>query len=199
MMKLKYCLLFLLLLAGVSLIAGSGLAAGPLVGPRQAIATSTPGEYGFWSFSIPKAGVLSRSGQPTMAEFKWLKANGWQSVIDLRSDGEYKEIADDARLPGFKQLGFRYLRLPIRDGQPPTIKQAQAFLQFMAEARNWPAHLHCRGGYGRTGTLVALYRYGIDKWPMARALAEARLYHGGASVAQKKWLLAWEKNNPIAK
>lgn len=179
---------------GNSAMAGD-LTTSALIGPRQNIGTSTPKAYGFWSFSIPKPGIFSRSGQPTISEFKWLKSNGWKSVVNLRFDGEYKEVADDAKLPGFKKLGFNYLRLPIKDGRPPTEKQARAFLKFIQDPENQPVHIHCRGGYGRTGTMVALYRYEIDKWPMEKAIAESRLYHGGVSAAQKKWLLDWEKKN----
>jgi protein tyrosine/serine phosphatase len=164
------------------------------IGPRQNIASNTPKEYGFWSFSILKKSVLSRSGQPTIGEFRWLKKKGWKGIIDLRFDGEYNEVADDAKLPGFNKLGFNYLYLPIRDGQPPTEKQALAFLKFVQDQNNQPVHIHCRGGYGRTGTMAALYRFEIDKWPMAKAIAESRLYHGGISKAQEKWLNAWEKN-----
>ncbi len=166
-----------------------------LVGPRQGMVNGAPSEYGFWSFSIPSSGILSRSGQPTVKEFNWLRKNGWKSVIDLRFDGEYMETADDTKLPGFNKLGFRYLRLQIRDGQPPTDAQANKFLQFIKNTLNQPAHIHCRGGYGRTGTLVALYRYEVDKWTMTRAIQESRLYHGGISVGQNKWLLKWAQKN----
>lgn len=173
----------------------SVISSSSLIGPRQNIATGTPSAYGFWSFSRPKPGVLSRSGQPTMAEFQWLKAQGTKSIINLRFDNEYQETADDGKLPGFNQLGFNYLHLPIRDGGAPNNKQAKEFLKFVTQKSNQPVHIHCRGGYGRTGAMVALFRYEIDKWPMAKAIAESRLYHGGVSTGQKKWLLAWAKKN----
>lgn len=131
-----------------------------------------------------------------MSEFKWLKNNGWKSVVDLRVDGEYKEIGDDRRLKGFKALGFNFLSLPIRDGGTPTLNQARQFLKFVTDPANQPVEIHCRGGYGRTGTLIALYRYTVDGWTMQQAIAESRLYRGGIDSSQEKWLLNWEKNNP---
>lgn len=166
------------------------------VGPRGNTPTSTPKAYGFWSFAIIDDGKISRSGQPLMSEFKWLKKNGWKSVVDLRTDGEYKEIADDRKLAGFNKLGFKFLSLPIRDGAAPTIAQAKSFLKFVSNLKNQPVEVHCRGGYGRTGTLIALYRYEIDKWSMKDAIAESRLYRGGVDSTQEKWLLKWAKNNP---
>jgi len=165
------------------------------VGLRGGTATSTPSAYGFWSFAVLDAGKISRSGQPLLSEFKWLKNNGTKSVVDLRVDGEYKEIGDDRKIPGFNNLKFNFLSLPIKDGGIPTTKQAQQFLKFVTDPKNQPVEIHCRGGYGRTGTLVALYRYTVDHWTMAQAIAESRLYRGGIDSRQKQWLLTWAKNN----
>jgi len=169
------------------------------IGPRGNTATSTPKAYGFWSFAILAGGKISRSGQPLLSEFKWLKNNGWKSVVDLRVDGEYQEVSDDRKIKGFNNLKFNYLSLPIKDGGIPTLQQARQFLQFAADPKNQPLEIHCRGGYGRTGTLIALYRYTVDGWTMAQAIAESRLYRGGIDSRQKQWLLNWAKNNPPAK
>ena len=77
------------------------------IGPRGGTVTSTPKAYGFWSFSVIDGGKISRSGQPLLSEFKWLKNNSWQSVVDLRVDGEYKEVSNDQKVKGFKALGFK--------------------------------------------------------------------------------------------
>ncbi|MFA6105751.1 MAG: dual specificity protein phosphatase family protein [Patescibacteria group bacterium] len=164
-------------------------------GPRDNIPTSTPKAYGFWSFAILDNGKISRSGQPLLSEFKWLKKQGWKSIIDLRYNNEYKEISDDKKIKGFNSLKFNYLYLPMRDGAAPTIAEARSFLKFATDPKNQPVHIHCRGGFGRTGTLIALYRYEIDGWTMTDAIAESRLFRGGIDSTQKKWLLNWEKNN----
>jgi protein-tyrosine phosphatase len=167
-----------------------------LIGPRVNLPAGAPKAYGFWSFAVIDGGKISRSGQPLMSEFGWLKKNGWKSVVDLRTDGEYKEIGDDRKPSGFKALGFNYLALPIRDGAMPTAKQAQQFLKFATDPANQPVEVHCRGGYGRTGTLIALYRYAVDGWTMPQAIKESRLFLGGIDSGQQKWLLSWAKSNP---
>lgn len=167
-----------------------------LIGPRQNIPAGTPTAYGFWSFAMPVKGVLSRSGQPLLSEFKWLKQYGWKSVVDLRVDGERHEVGNDQKLPGFTALGFHYLSLPIPDGSPPTDQQALAFLRFVTNPVNQPVHVHCRGGYGRTGTMIALYRYAVHHWPMSKAIQESLLFNGGVSSGQARWLEHWATTHP---
>lgn len=165
------------------------------VGPRQGIPANAPKDYGLWSFAMPVPGVLSRSGQPLLSGFKWMKDNGWKSDIDLRVDGERGEVGDDRKIPGFNALGLNFLALPIADGSPPTDKQAKEFLDFVINPANQPAHVHCRGGIGRAGTMVVLYRYSVQGWSMDKAIEESRLFQGGVSEGQVKWLNKWATEN----
>jgi len=196
-MKIKF---FILFIAITLFLSNSDLALAKIdqtfIGPRTNIASSTPSAYGFWSFAVPVPGALARSGQPTIDEFKWLKKQGYKSVINFRFDNEYKEIADDAKLPGFTKLNFNYLRLQIKDGAAPSDKQAKSFLSFVKNKKNQPILIHCRGGIGRAGTMTALYRYEVQSWPMATAIKESRLFHNGVDSTQEKWLLNWAKNHP---
>jgi len=166
------------------------------VGPRQGIPENAPIAYGFWSFAMPVSGILSRSGQPLIGEFQWLKDNGWKGVVDLRVDGDHNEVSDDAKIPGFNELGLNYLKIQIVDGAAPTDEQGQELLSFATDPQNQPLHVHCRGGIGRAGTMIALYRYSVQGWPMEKAIEESKLFQGGVSVAQKKWLDKWASENP---
>jgi len=166
------------------------------VGPRGNVPDGAPKDYGFWSFAIPVPGVLSRSGQPTVTDFKWLKANGWKSDIDLRIDGDHNEVSDDANIPGFNALGFNYLKIQMVDGAAPTDDQANQFLSFVTKPQNQPAEVHCRGGIGRAGIMVALYRYSVQDWPIDKILEESKLYQGGIDAGQQKFLAQWAASHP---
>jgi len=165
------------------------------VGPRGNVAKDAPADYGFWSFAVPVPGALSRSGQPTLKDFQWLKANGWKSDIDLRIDGDHNEVSDDAKIPGFTDLGFNYLKIQMIDGAAPTDAQAEQFLSFVSKPENQPAEVHCRGGIGRAGIMVVLYRYAIQGWPLDQAIAESRLFQGGIDAGQEKWITGWAKTH----
>lgn len=166
------------------------------VGPIEDEPKDFPDGEGFWSFAIPVEGVFSRSGQPKLKQYQWLKQQGWNGVIDLREPDEYGEKARDTQIKGFEELGFNYLEIPIEDGAAPTDEQAQQFLNFVTNPANQPVHIHCRGGYGRTGTMTAIYRYAVQGWPMDEAIKESRLFKNGVSDAQKRWLEKWAKSHP---
>lgn len=166
------------------------------VGPRGNVPAGAPKDYGFWSFAVAVPDILSRSGQPTLADFQWLKANGWKSDIDLRIDGDHApEVSDDAKIPGFNDLGFNYLKIQMLDGAAPTDMQADQFLSFVTDPANQPAHVHCRGGIGRAGIMVALYRYSVQGWSMDQAIQESVLFQGGISDSQKKWFAKWASSH----
>ena len=164
-------------------------------GPRANVPENSPTDREFRLFSVPVPGVLSRSGQPSPHDFAWLKANGWKSVINLREGIGHAAAADDEKVPGFTELGFKYLRLPFSDDQAPTDAQADHFLSFLGNPENRPAHLHCHMGIGRTGALVAVYRYSVQGWPMRDAIAETKLFGPDLKPVQERWLMQWAKNH----
>lgn len=162
------------------------------VGPRGNVPENAPKKKDFKLFAVPVPGVLSRSAQPSLADFLWLKNNGWKSVVDFREDGEKgNQYSIDSKLPGFNELGLNFLSIPIKDGGVPTNEQADQFLKFVTDSHNQPVHVHCASGIGRTGIAVALYRYGVESWPMEKAIQEASLFNKEIGDSQKKWLNQW--------
>jgi protein tyrosine/serine phosphatase len=163
-----------------------------MVGPRGNVPSGAPSKNDFTLFAIPVPGILSRSGQPTLDNFKWLKQNGWKSVVDFREDGEKgNPYALDSKLPGFNNLGLNFLSIPIKDSTVPSNDQADQFLKFVTDPKNQPVHVHCAAGIGRTGIAVALYRYSVQNWPMDKAIEEAGLFTKNINKEQKNWLAKW--------
>lgn len=140
------------------------------------------------NFGVVEKGILYRSAQPRTVALPWLRRYGIKSVVNLR-----EERYDDGAWT-LSALGFaNYLQIPIDNYAPPTDAQANAFLQFVQDQRNWPVLVHCAEGKGRTGVLVALARYEIDGWSLEQALAEADKYtvKSALSKAQRAWLAQW--------
>lgn len=112
-------------------------------------------------------------------------------MIDLRQDGEKNDISLDSKIPGFDSLGFNYLELPIQDGSVPSAEQEDQFLRFVLDKENQPVHFHCAAGIGRTGVLMAVYRYSVQGWPMDLAIQEAGLFEKMIGKKQQAWLNKW--------
>lgn len=58
-----------------------------------------------------------------------------------------------------REAGMKYLHLPVEDFGPPTIGQVEEFVAFVDQVRQEGGGtlVHCRAGYGRTGTMLAAF------------------------------------------
>lgn len=69
---------------------------------------------------------------------------------------EIHSVENEAHL--ISKLGFKYSRLFLTDHRPPRDSEVDAFLKFInALPPNTWLHIHCRGGKGRTTTIMAMY------------------------------------------
>lgn len=78
-----------------------------------------------------------------------LRDVGVTSLVSLDESGIPPVLAEEYQLS--------YLHVPIADYHPPTVEQALNVIEFVNEqrAQNRAVGMHCRAGYGRTGTMLA--------------------------------------------
>ena len=83
-----------------------------------------------------------------------LHAVGIRSVVSLL------DTPEDVRV--YAEAGFTFRCIPIHTGGAPSRTQAMHFIQFVNEqpVLNKPVAMHCQGGLGRTGTMMAAYLIG---------------------------------------
>jgi hypothetical protein len=84
-------------------------------------------------------------------ELRLLAEAGIGGVISLL------KIPSDARLYG--EAGFKFICLPVFDGQPPSVDQVSQFVRFADDCRSLgkAVAVHCEAGCGRTGTMLCAY------------------------------------------
>lgn len=80
-----------------------------------------------------------------------LRGMGMESLVSLDEDGVPLHLV--------AEHGLHYIHIPIPDFNPPTLQQAEQFVEFTKNQRAEGRQItvHCRGGYGRTGTMLACY------------------------------------------
>jgi len=122
-----------------------------------------PGSLLWWL--IP--GVLAGMPIPFIHANRRLAGGGaWDAFDDELQDlhrAGVRAVVSLLNLPGdapvYESAGMAFLCLPVPNGEAPTREQVAAFLRFMAEQRaaQRPVAVHCEGGIGRTGTMLAAY------------------------------------------
>jgi atypical dual specificity phosphatase len=86
-----------------------------------------------------------------------LRDRGIEALVSLDEEGVPLHLV--------AEHGLHYIHIPIPDFHPPQLQQAEQFIAFAkaqrAEGRQ--ITVHCRGGYGRTGTMLACYLISLGK------------------------------------
>ena len=91
--------------------------------------------------------------QPSEKGYRWLKAKGVTTVINLRqSSAHEKEMLE--------RLGMRYVHVSWPDLQPPTLDQVRRIVEAIEreQKRGGKVFQHCLRGIGRDGTMVYCVR-----------------------------------------
>lgn len=137
--------------------------------------------------------ILIRSPQPGAAELKnFVRSEGLQTVVSLRSPeleaGWYLEEAKCV-----KDLGLRWVHIPISSHAGPRPEQVRSFLHELDRCGG-AVLVHCQGGLHRTGVMVAAWRILRQGWSPQRAIAEMedRGFNWGWTDREgmKAWLMS---------
>jgi tyrosine-protein phosphatase SIW14 len=116
---------------------------------------------------------LYRGAQPQIAAYSSLKTLGIDTVVRFSTGEEF--IAGERE--HVEALHMRFISLPWRTAETPTVEQVATFLGLVRDHPDWTFFVHCREGVDRTGVMVALYRIALDHWTVDRALAEMKAFH----------------------
>jgi uncharacterized protein (TIGR01244 family) len=112
---------------------------------------------------------LATGGQPTEQAFNKLAANGFRSVLNLRTASEGVDLEKERRL--VEQSGMRYINIPVVVSAPRK-EQAVEFIRVVKEKANHPMLIHCRSA-SRVGAFMMIYRVVEQGWSEEKAEEEA--------------------------
>jgi uncharacterized protein (TIGR01244 family) len=110
-------------------------------------------------------------GATDPAAMSVLRKEGYVSVINLRLASEDGANVEAGRAAA-KAAGLKYIHLPFNAAMPDS-KVVDSFLAAVADKSNQPVFIHC-GSANRVGGVWMIKRALQDKWPLDRALTEAK-------------------------
>jgi uncharacterized protein (TIGR01244 family) len=119
------------------------------------------------NYTIIRPG-LAAGGQPTAEGLKQLKAQGFKTVINLRTDAEAGAVEEEAAVAG---EGLRYVRVPI---SPASfgVEDVAAVKRALDDPAAGPVLLHCSTS-NRVGAVWAVIQAQQGKG-LEEAVAEGR-------------------------
>lgn len=124
-------------------------------------------------------------------EIREWKAKGVKRVLVLPEEWEIEEAwgTADYYFSILKDNGLDYIHVPIPDNYPPSIAQFNEIYEWLNKGKG--NLVHCVGGIGRTGTIIAAYLIMKESYEPYDAVAEVRKYREGAvqSLQQFEFLM----------
>lgn len=100
----------------------------------------------------PEPGLLT-GGQPSRECLQALRDDGYQTVVNLRPNGEFDAFDEDQVV---RELGLDYVYIPV-DGADGLSAEAVASLDaVLADPKRRPTLIHCASG-NRVGALIAMH------------------------------------------
>ena len=127
-------------------------------------------------FAAVRAGVLYRSGQPTVAGLtRILHDHHIRTIICLREESESTRA--EAVWCARNEVQFHRITPRNWDGPPGNAavdEPLRQVLDILRDPANHPVLIHCLAGTHRTGGYVAVWRMEAEGWANEEALAEMR-------------------------
>ncbi|MEW6127617.1 MAG: hypothetical protein AB1757_11325 [Acidobacteriota bacterium] len=111
----------------------------------------------------------TRGAEPAHGGIETIKRLGIKTIVDLRSIYDHTDELGIAA----ERSGLQYRWLPTSVWNPPTDKEAKAFVALVSDKTQGPFYVFCADGVNRSGEMSAIYRIAESKWSVAQALKEA--------------------------
>lgn len=109
-------------------------------------------------------GKLAGAEKPTVKDLHMYREMGFTSIVCLQEWIKKKPLSEmlaDYDLPNYTlqdihNAGLEFLHLPVEDMKPPSYIQMDEFIDYVNNPER-VVLVHCYGGIGRTGCMVAAY------------------------------------------
>jgi len=124
-------------------------------------------------------------------DLKILKDNGIEVIVNLTSKS--------LQVPPEFEDSFELLHVPIVDGQPPDIPQLNHIIRLVQNALSHKKRtvIHCRGGIGRTATILIPLIMELESLSLEEAIHKVKKSgRFTQSREQREFLETWARSRP---
>ena len=116
-------------------------------------------------YHIVNDGII-RGGRPQKGDLAALKKQGVKTIINI------DDVDSSAERAEAKKLGLNFFTSPMSAFKTPKDSQVNKILEQLKDPSLMPIFIHCKHGQDRTGMIMGLYRYHVDKWTPREAYTE---------------------------
>lgn len=144
----------------------------------------------------PITPAITIGDQPTEADLKVLKDEGYVGVINLRNDGEPEQpLGTSAERERVESLGMDYLHYGV-GAAPLSAEGVASVCRFLAGHAGEKTLVHCRKG-GRAAALVLLYLSEIKKWSADEAVAQGQALGLNVEGGLRQLVESYLRDHPV--
>ena len=146
-------------------------------------------------------GRLAGSDVPlTFSQYRWLLNQGIQTIVTVRqkplsSKWINRNITTTKDSSSDNQQNINYFHLKVKNKDVPSVEQLDNMVDYINNQinnENRPVAVHCSGGKGRTGTMLAAYLIKVQHLSAKEAIEQIRKVRPGSVESKKQELRLYE-------
>ena len=138
----------------------------------------------------------------TFSQYRWLLKQGIQTIVTVREKPlSSKWVNQNITTTTTKNSGsgnkqnINYFHLKVKNKDVPSVEQLDNMVDYINNQinnENRPVAVHCSGGKGRTGTMLAAYLIKVQHLSAGGAIEQIRKVRPGSVESKKQELRLYE-------
>ncbi|MDQ6863267.1 MAG: dual specificity protein phosphatase family protein [Thermoproteota archaeon] len=152
------------------------------------------------NFSWIIEGRLAGSDVPmTFSQYRWLVKQGIRAIVTVRQKPLPSEWISQRNIG---KNGINYFHLKVEDKNVPSLEELDnmvGYIQNQINNEKNPVTVHCSGGKGRTGAILAAYLIKVQDLSAWEAIRQTRKSRQGSIESKRQEIRLYEYREYVLK